>query len=154
MKKIYFAVMIIVFSFSLLKAQQGNMMQNHKKIETQRVVFITQSLDLSPEEAQQFWPIYNEMQKKIQVIHNDMRKMNKSFRKNNNELFSDKEIVAKCDSILSFEKMQLDIKIEYFRKYKKILPPKKLIKFMNIERDFNKRLLNKISRHKGVLKYK
>ena len=32
MKKIYFAIMIIVFSLSGLRAQEGKMMQNHKKI--------------------------------------------------------------------------------------------------------------------------
>ena len=35
-----------------------------EKMEAMRVGFITQKLDLTSEEAQKFWPVYNEFQKK------------------------------------------------------------------------------------------
>ena len=35
-----------------------------EKLETQRVAFITNRLDLTTEEATKFWPLYNEYSKK------------------------------------------------------------------------------------------
>ncbi|MCB0665633.1 MAG: hypothetical protein KDC80_07420, partial [Saprospiraceae bacterium] len=49
------AMMMLVSCIGLL-AQERPVQE---RIEAQRVAFITQRVNLSPEEAQQFWPIYN-----------------------------------------------------------------------------------------------
>jgi predicted O-linked N-acetylglucosamine transferase (SPINDLY family) len=44
--------------------QKQQFEQQREKIESQRIAFITQELDLTPAEAQAFWPVYNEYDKK------------------------------------------------------------------------------------------
>ena len=46
---------VFIISFSLLSFSQ----HNRDKIKTLKIAYITEKLDLSKKEAQQFWPIYN-----------------------------------------------------------------------------------------------
>lgn len=146
MKKI-FILLFLVTSIAIANAQSSNRDEAHKQIEAQKVSFITQALDLSPEEAQLFWPLYNQCQKKEQEMETEMRSIHKSCKKQNNVKCSDSEILAKCDSVLRLEKDLVDLKIEYFNKYKKILPAQKVHRLLNIERDFNRKLLNRLGKN-------
>ena len=47
------------------------------------------------------------------------------------------------------EKKQIDIKIEYFGRFKKILSPQKVHKLMFIERDFNNKLMKRLGKRRG-----
>ena len=46
---------VFIISFSILSFSQGN----RDKIKTLKIAFITEKLDLSEQEAQKFWPVYN-----------------------------------------------------------------------------------------------
>ena len=48
--------------------------EKRKEFEAQKVAFFTQQLDLSPDEAAVFWPLYNEMQKKMRTLEEGLRK--------------------------------------------------------------------------------
>mgnify|MGYP000149153671 CR=1 FL=1 len=57
-------VLIFILSLSSVYAQQGGggryqHREDRKKIETQKIAYITDRLDLSVEEAEKFWPVYN-----------------------------------------------------------------------------------------------
>ena len=60
---------IIIFCLSVLAVSvsaqptQRNPQRVQEKIESQRVAFLTQKLDLTPEESAAFWPIYNDFKK-------------------------------------------------------------------------------------------
>ena len=54
-----------------------------KEFEAQKIAFFTQELDLSPEEATLFWPLYNEMQKKIKAVEWEMRSEFKEMKECN-----------------------------------------------------------------------
>ena len=51
-----------------VKAQRPGEGYDREKLEAARVAFITTRLDLKPEQAQKFWPIYN--------VYNDSREKN------------------------------------------------------------------------------
>ena len=151
MKRIY-VIAFILISVLCLKAQSGKGKEMHRQIEAHKVSFITQKLDLTPEEAQLFWPLYNEMQKKKHELNVKMNSIHGCCKSKNKDICSDKEILAKCDSILDCEKAFVDLKIEYFNKYKKILSAQKVHKLLNIEKDFNRRLLRRLRKGRGHYK--
>jgi len=146
MKKIIFIILVVV-TFTGLKAQNcKNRQEMRKRFEAQKVAYITQELDLSPEESQKFWPLYNEMNKKIYEAKRERMLKKKLF---DVESKSDKEILAKCDKMLQAEITMGLIKKEYYDKFKKILPAKKVFRLLSVERDFQRKLLNKLGcRHR------
>ena len=60
-------LILVLFVFSLpVWAQDGKLTEEKRKeFEAQKVAFFTQEMNLSPEEAAVFWPLYNEMQQKM-----------------------------------------------------------------------------------------
>ena len=53
MKRFILYTFFILSGFSM-QAQNGN------RLEALKIAYITKKMDLSPEEAQKFWPIYNQ----------------------------------------------------------------------------------------------
>ena len=72
MKKIYF---ILTFFVALTNAVIAQPLDDDKKqqdnIEALKVAFISKELELTPEEAQKFWPIYNQYSKELAVASKD-----------------------------------------------------------------------------------
>ncbi|MBK7028975.1 MAG: hypothetical protein IPH45_07110 [Bacteroidales bacterium] len=113
-----------------------------ERIEAQRVAFITDKLELTPTEAQVFWPVYNEYDKK-------RHELNKAFRKGHNddkaiEELTDKEALEMADQQLTEAQKMLDLRKEYHSRFKSVLPPKKLLKLYDSEREFQKHLIDRI----------
>lgn len=120
-----------------------------EKVEAMRIAFLTQKLDLSPEEAQKFWPVYNEFKKKRDELHKKRREEMKSAKENIDSL-SDKQVEALVDGEILFRQKNLDLEKEYHGKFKSVLPIKKVARLYRAEEQFTHRLLEQISeRGKG-----
>jgi len=114
-----------------------------EKVESMRIAFITQKLDLTPEEAQRFWPVYNEFQKKRNELRKGKRD-GKGMRENIDSL-SDKQVEALVDAEMMARQKTLELEKEYHAKFKSVLPIKKVAKLYRAEEQFTHRLLNEIS---------
>ena len=89
----FILVIVLLFASNLSFSQDcPRYKENREKIEAEKVAFITDKLDLTVKEAQDFWPIYNEYQKKREEVFIEKRKLHKNLTKNL-ETLSDKEII-------------------------------------------------------------
>ncbi len=73
MKKLYLILSFISIGF-FARAQQEEQLPEKKKqdIEALKVAFISKELDLTPDEAQKFWPVYNQYSKDLKAaVHDD-----------------------------------------------------------------------------------
>lgn len=127
-------------------AQDGKLSEEKRKeFEAQKVAFFTQSLDLTPQEAAVFWPLYNEMFKKIRAQEYDLRKKLKEARATEN--LADARARQLVESALSHEQQILDIKKEYYHKLLEVIPPQKVSKLDWTEHKFHKQLLERMRKH-------
>lgn len=122
--------------------------QNNDKIKAQKVSFITAEINLTPVEAEKFWPIYNEMQNKKEDINKNFHKLNKSLKNSNIDDLTDKQAEELANNEILHEQQLLDLKKEYHEKYKTILSSKKIAKLYLAEKKFNRYLINQI-KNKG-----
>lgn len=116
--------------------------EKRKEFEAQKVAFFTQSLDLTPQEAAVFWPLYNEMFKKIRKEEYDIRKKLKEARDMKN--LTDAQAKSLVESTLNNEQQILDIKKEYYRKLLEVVPAQKVLKLDWTEHKFHKQLLERM----------
>jgi hypothetical protein len=107
------------------------------KIEAQKVAFITRILDLTPEEAQKFWPLYNEYNAKE-------RELRPNFKKQRPKDISEEEANELIDNFFDNEQKRLNLTKNYYEKFKMILPAKKVVKLHFAERRFKEELLKRI----------
>lgn len=118
--------------------------EKRKEFEAQKVAFFTQELDLSPVEAASFWPLYNEMQKKIRKVEGDIRKGYNEARETKN--LTEKDYETAIRKVLDAEREMIDIKTEYYVAMLKVLPASKLWKLNEAERKFHRQLFDKLRR--------
>ena len=81
----YLLIIIGLLSGTTLWAQNNKLSEEKRdEFEAQKAAFFTQALDLTPQEAVSFWPLYNEMFKKIREKDMEMRKKAKVMRETKN----------------------------------------------------------------------
>ena len=78
MKKWIPVIILFFLSANMMFAQSidtdATERQGMKKLKAQRVAFITERIDLTPEEAEKFWPMYNQFE-------NDKKKIQEKFKR-------------------------------------------------------------------------
>mgnify|MGYP001156991260 CR=1 FL=1 len=118
-----------------------------EQIESQKIAFISTELDLSPEEAQVFWPVYNQYSKELKTFHDNRREGPKKINKNLSDL-SDAELEKILDDMIDgFANMQMQeikIKRKYHIEFKKVLSIQKLALLYKSERKFKGKLLRRL----------
>lgn len=150
MKKYTIILVIILNSITnnQLFAQRGNggMMGNRQrkeKIDAMKIGFLTDYLDLTSEEAKEFWPVYNKYQSEIDQLRKG-RRDNLLNDQTNLDSMTDAELEKLVDSEIIFHQNELDIQKKYHPQFKKVLPMKKVAKLYRAEEEFKKKLLEMI----------
>ena len=117
-----------------------------EKIEQLKIAFITKELDLSPEQAEKFWPVYNEMSDELKVERKTRRELSKDLR-DNFDVLSDDDIKVKANKVLDSEIAEAELKKEYHEKIAGIIGYRKATKLLSLEQRFKRELLNKLNEH-------
>jgi len=121
MKKYLLILLMIAGSISFVKAQDDTG-PRAEKIQALKIAFITQKLQLTSDEAEKFWPVYNQYENEI-----------RNLRANN-----------KNGDVLDNEEKLLNIRKKYKPSFEKILGPDKLNQLFNAERDFRNILIRQL----------
>lgn len=112
-----------------------------REIKAQKSAFITARLELTPEEAQQFWPIYNEFDDKQDVIRKEMREL---FRGPVEDAeLNETEAAQVLDKGLQLRQREIDLERGYLEKFKKAIGARKTMLLRKAEHDFNREVLRK-----------
>jgi len=108
------------------------------QVESQRVAFITSELELSTQESQSFWPIYNEYKKKEREI------TKRTVRLVRGE--STEDATKRLDDYLRMEDERLELQKEYVGKLKSSISAEKILKLFKVEKDFVRTMLREYRR--------
>jgi len=142
----------LIMLYSSLVFSQGHRGEKspemRAKIEAQKISFITQQLDLNPEEAQKFWPLYNEMSKKKEAFQLEFRQLIRSL-KGNSENLSDDELIKISDRMADLKVEKAKMEREYHYKYKKVLSAKQILDLHLAQKQFQGMLLRRIKGEGG-----
>jgi len=145
MKKGIF-VLIILAGFSVPEAVAQN--QGREKLDAYRIAFFTRRLNLTPKEAEKFWPVYNEFQNKKNSVQLERMQLNRNV--NQNELnMSEKDMSEAGDKLISLQMQEADLAMEYHKKFKEILSPAKVIRLYQAENQYRLQLLNELKQNQN-----
>lgn len=150
--KRFLPLLIILLSFTVV-AQTTNRAKHKERIKALKTAFITEKLELTPQEAQKFWPVYNEFDdKKAKIKFEDLRALKIKVR-TNFETLSDKEATKMLDDIITAENKLHQLKTKFITDLKAILPAKKIMLLKAVEDEFNRKMLDEFKkRRQGRLK--
>lgn len=144
MKHLIIATLFLLPLTSL--AQRPN--ERNNEIESYRIAYLTQKLDLSSEEAKIFWPIYSDWQKEQSALRKERPQRMISFRKLSEiEELSDVQIQTLIINDFNFKQRDLNLEKKYYYKLKSSLPIKVVGKFYRAQEAFKRELLAKYRSH-------
>lgn len=143
MKKIILFICISAF-FSLSLSGQISK-ESREKIKAYKVAFLTEQLNLTSNEAEKFWPIYNTYDNEQSSLRNKSRSEMKKSLKDNGQINAISEQEAERLILL---KLENDRKIyqsqkDFISKIKKVLSFKKIIQLQVAEMEFGRKLMRR-----------
>ncbi|MBS1547681.1 MAG: hypothetical protein JST38_15755 [Bacteroidetes bacterium] len=113
-----------------------------QEIKAQKSAFITQRLQLTPEESRAFWPVYDKYQADLEAARKSMRADRKDRRTGGAMTEEDASKAIAAD--LQAKQAQLDLRKQYVEDFKKAIGAVKTLQLGEAEKDFNRELLKRI----------
>ena len=140
MKSIY-TLLLLLFSTVLFGQDIDNRIERVKAL---RVAYISDKLELTPDEAQKFWPIFNQFDDKQFDLQRQKRQLMHKLKPENASNLSDKETAQ-----LMAEDDRIETEIQTNRRQlvknlQGVIPNQKIIMLRQIEVEFKQKLLNQI----------
>lgn len=138
MKKYVTIVVFLICASQMVFAQKSKMDQ----IKAERAAYFTQELSLTPEEAEVFWPVYNQYSEKRHSLKKETRQLKKEMKLSiENKENKEAELF---DKILDKEEEEIQLIREYLSKFKKVLPEEKVYQLYLAEEKFKRHMLKKL----------
>ncbi|MFN5335369.1 MAG: hypothetical protein ACK5BV_09300 [Bacteroidota bacterium] len=125
MKQILSLLLISFLTVPVLFAQVKENAAREEKIQTLEIAFISRKLNLNPEEAQKFWPVYNEYKREVRQIAITQK--------------------AQPDrDVIDFEQKVIDVRKKYKDQFSGVIGQARMNQFFKAEHEFRGVLLNKV----------
>jgi hypothetical protein len=141
---------IILFFVSLNFFAQGEkLLEKREQIKAMKIAFITTELNLTPAEAEKFWPIFNAFDnKQFELRRQKMKASLKKIDDDTVDEISEKEASIMLAQMEETEEQLFQLRKKFIASLKGVLPSIKILKLKKSEENFNKKLLQQY-RNKG-----
>ena len=149
MKKLITFICIIIFCTLSISAQEKK--ESRDKIKALKISYLTEQLNLTTREAQNFWPIYNDHENNTnRYIREKINEIKKEILKDENlDAINEDRAKVLYNMIKSLEKKKFEDNKVYISKLEKILSYKKILKLHIAEREFGRKLMRKYKHKRG-----
>lgn len=116
-----------------------------QKIESARIALITERLGLSPEQAERFWPLYNQYSQQKRQIRSEFTKARAGVDPRDMTEEESQRLMT-----LQFETRQkeLNLEKEYANRLRDVISSQQLLNLRKAEDDFKRMLLQRIDQRR------
>ena len=124
--------------------------EKKEQVKAQKIAFITQELNLTPDEAAKFWPVYNAYEDKQAEIRK--QKMNAFMDRNDSDGLdglTEKEAQTALTQMESTEDELYKLRKKFIVDVKNVLPSVKILKLKRAEEAFNRKLIERLRERRG-----
>jgi hypothetical protein len=108
---------------------------DREKLEAARIAFITTRIDLKPEQAEKFWPIFNEYSDSRENTMRQISQLGKDL-----DTIGEEEAKARIQKRLQLQGELLQEEQKFVTAASKVLSSKQILMLNNVARDFNRHL--------------
>ncbi len=117
MKRIYLLILFAVVGFFANAQEEQPSEKKQQDIEALKVAFISKELELTPDEAEKFWPVYNQYSKELRT----------TFK-------NDADVLDRDEKVLNLRKRYRD-------QFSKVLGPERMNRIFSSEGRFHQLLI-------------
>lgn len=116
MKKYLLILTLVLGGLSFANAQEGDENKKVQDIKALYVAYVTKQLDLTPDEAQKFWPVHTQFENDIKSVNKDLPELQK-------------------------QQAYLDVKKRYQDNFSRIIGASRCDRFFRMDGEFKRKLL-------------
>ena len=111
-----------------------NMQILRDKIKADKKLVVAANMELTESEAKGFWPVYEEYQKDLTAINQRIGKLIESYAVDYRaNTLTDEKAQKLIDEMVAIEKADGGLQASFAPKLSKVLPPKKVARYLQIE---------------------
>ena len=147
------SVILVAMACGTLAAQEDNVPtlqaidpKVREKVEAARIGMISNRLELTPEQAEKFWPIYREFAQKRGEIRQE-------FRQAQQAIDPTKPDPKKQQELLNFglqqKQKELDLEKDYSGRIMTVISAQQLLSLRKAEQDFRQLVLNQLQQRRA-----
>lgn len=141
MKRFCYIILLMLATCSAALAQPRARME---KIHVVKVGYITSKINLSGDQAEKFWPVYNRYENEVRSLRQDF------FGKYPQEKMKDEEQSRRfIDDNLEYREARLKIEKKYKTEFLKVISAQQLASLYEAERDFKKMLIQNLNERRA-----
>ncbi len=129
----------IAISFSLVSAQNPN----RERLDAYKIAFFTKRMNLTSQEAEKFWPVYNENQNQRNQLQTEKQTLMRTFNQGESTM-SDQQITELGNKYCEILVKESDLAVTFHKKLQDILPPAKIIRLYQAENQYRLQLLKEL----------
>ena len=135
-KRIIVAVLFItVYNFSQAQKRE---FEGYEKIKEERKEFITEGLELTDEQAEEFWPVYTVYLEDVYALMTENRKGRRKRRD-----MSEPEAKTELDRMIALKRQELELQLTFYSDLGKVLSAKQILYLDYRERKFHQKVIEK-----------
>ncbi|MFN2303336.1 MAG: hypothetical protein ACK2TV_06340 [Anaerolineales bacterium] len=131
---------IFIFVVAIMNSWLANAQDDFKTasevIKNKRKIFIEEIMELTPQEKEKFWPIYDEFESELSKIRIKRIELELKFIRNHENL-SNAEALAMLKQRWRLDSDELKFKQAYADKFMQVFPGRKVVRFYQAEHKFD-----------------
>ncbi len=142
-------VLMLAFLPAGAQSQEGKSGQQpdwHQYWKAQKIAFLTDAIGLTPEEAERFWPVYNQAEAEKGQAFNEMFKAYKALEDAVNAGKKDKEVAKLVDRYLESLTGDKAVDIKYTQIYRTFLSETKVARLFLAEEKFRREQIHRLKK--------
>lgn len=123
----------------------------YEQIQSAKIAFFTTELELTPKEAEDFWPVYNKYWKARETAYRKIQSNLKMITKavTGESKVYDSELKLLTENYVNGFAAEGEIQREYFAEFSKILPLRKVAKLYRAEEMFRVKMIHQLRKGGG-----
>lgn len=145
-KRLLYTISLIMLAMSAIPSSaQGPALSNADRqrwlseIRGYKHDYLARELELSREQQQGFFPLFDAMEDEVERINAETRDLEQKACENENA--SDLELENAARTIFEQKRAEGQVEMTYFEKFKDILTPRQLLQLKSAERRFTQQLV-------------
>jgi len=117
---------------------QAQQQDRGERIRALKVAYITDKLQLTPEESEKFWPVYNQYE-------TEQKRIRQKYKADLDlSIMKDEDVERSITDRFEMEEQIIKLKRDYFQRMKSFIAVRKIAQLQRSEQEFNRELLKRI----------
>lgn len=116
------------------------------QLDNARIAFFTSRLSLTQDQAQRFWPVYNE----FIARRRELNRSGRPLKREQIEALTDQQIRDNLTQTYATRQQELNLEKDYFDKFQKVLSLRQVAQLLAAERDFTREVIRRVAGGPGA----